>query len=237
MANVQFYPASRLDAEQVREFGASQVAIATGARWRRDGYGRSHQSVIPGTDAAHVMTPDDVMEGKVLTGPVVIYDDDHYYLGGVLAEKLRNDGLDVTLVTTESKVSIWTENTLEQHRIQARLLKRGVTLVVGHKLVSVAEQAVTVACIYGGPERSIDAAAVVMVTSRWPVDELYSELTSDTVLLHEAAIQTVRRIGDCHGPATIAAAVYEGHRYARELGTTPDTGVGFHRELTELSDK
>jgi len=31
--------------------------------------------------------------------PVVVFDDDHYYLGAVLAEKLRLEGLDITLVT------------------------------------------------------------------------------------------------------------------------------------------
>jgi dimethylamine/trimethylamine dehydrogenase len=33
---------------------------------------------------------------------------------------------------------------------------------------------------------------------------------------------TVDKIGDCDAPAIIAAAVYAGHRYARELGV--DTG-------------
>ena len=33
----------------------------------------------------------------------------------------------------------------------------------------------------------------------------------------------------------IAAAVYEGHRYARELGEEPINEIGFRRELTELA--
>ena len=38
----------------------------------------------------------------------------------------------------------------------------------------------------------------------------------------------MRRIGDCFGPSIIAAAVYEGHRYARELGEDIDPdGVPF----------
>ena len=37
----------------------------------------------------------------------------------------------------------------------------------------------------------------------------------------DAGIRAVHRIGDCHAPATIAAAVYEGHRFARELGAEP----------------
>ena len=32
-------------------------------------------------------------------GRVVIFDDDHYYMGGVLAELLVNNGCSVTLVT------------------------------------------------------------------------------------------------------------------------------------------
>jgi dimethylamine/trimethylamine dehydrogenase len=52
--------------------------------------------------------------------------------------------------------------------------------------------------------------------------------------LDTAGIQTLRAIGDCHGPATIAAAVYEGHRFARELGAET-TDIPFRRELSELA--
>ena len=43
------------------------------------------------------------------------------------------------------------------------------------------------------------------------------------------------RIGDCLAPSTIAAAVYDGHRYARELdeASEPD-GVPFRREYTVI---
>ena len=47
-------------------------------------------------------------------------------------------------------------------------------------------------------------------------------------MLVAAGIKSLPRIGDCHGPATIAAAVYEGHRYARELDVESDPdGVPF----------
>ena len=39
MANVEMFPASRLEASHVLEFGAEHVALATGATWRRDGIG------------------------------------------------------------------------------------------------------------------------------------------------------------------------------------------------------
>ena len=43
---------------------------------------------------ADVLTPDDIMAGRMPRGrDVLIYDDDHYYMGGVLAELLRKHGL------------------------------------------------------------------------------------------------------------------------------------------------
>ena len=94
----------------------------------------------------------------------------------------------------------------------------------------------TLACGYTGRrERKLPAASVVMVTSRLPDDALYWELWPETRRLAEAGIATLRRIGDCHGPATIAAAVYEGHRYARELGEEV-ADIPFRREVVGLAE-
>lgn len=57
----------------------------------------------------------------------MVYDDDHYYMGGVVAEKLRADGYDVTVVTPAPQVSAWTVNTLEVSKIQRRLIEQGIT--------------------------------------------------------------------------------------------------------------
>ena len=47
-----------------------------------------------------VLTPDDLMAGVRPDGErVVVFDDDHYYMGGVLAELLAREGRRVTLVT------------------------------------------------------------------------------------------------------------------------------------------
>ena len=234
MANVEVFPASRLSAEQVLEFGAAHIAIATGARWRRDGYGRAHQFPIPGTDGPNVLTPDDIMAGARPEGPVLVYDDDHYYMGGVVAELLADNGNAVTLATPESKASAWTDYTLEQHRIQARLMEHGVDIVSGHRLSAIDEDGATLACVYTGRRRELSVYTVVMVTSRLPEDALFRELAGDPERLAAAGVTSLRRIGDCHGPATIAAAVYEGHRFARELGETT-AEIPFRRELAELA--
>jgi dimethylamine/trimethylamine dehydrogenase len=234
MANVEIFPGSALDADQILEFGADQVAIATGARWRKDGYGRSHQFPIPGTDGANVLSPDDVMDGVVPQGPVVVYDDEHYYMGAVVAEKLRGEGLEVILVTTDGTVSSWTTATLEQHRIQARVLELGIEVVVSHGLKEIGQGRVDIACVYSGRVRSLEAASIVMVTSRVPEDALFHALMAQEARFADAGLKGVRRIGDCYGPSIIAAAVYEGHRYARELGSEP-AAIPYRRELTELA--
>ena len=234
MANVEIYKSSELTAAQILEFGASHVAVATGAHWRRDGYGRTHQFPIPGTDNDNVLTPDDIMSGLRPQGRVLVYDDDHYYMGSVIAEQLVADGHEVVLATPASVVASWTDYTLEQHRIQAQLLKLGVEVISSHRLLEITTESASLGCIFSGKTRTVDISAVVMVVSRLPNDNLYQELAADPESSNIAGIQTLSAIGDCHGPATIAAAVYEGHRFARELGAEK-TDIPFRRELSELA--
>ncbi len=122
MANVAIYRESKLTADDVFDLGFSDVAIATGSTWRRDGVARYHTLPISIDTGMPVFTPDDVMEGKLPAGHVVIYDDDHYYMGSVLAELLISKGCRVSYVTPSTKISEWSVNTLEQGQIQRRLL-------------------------------------------------------------------------------------------------------------------
>ena len=81
-----------MTADEVREYGFDHVAVATGSRWRADGVGRRHTRPIP-LDGVDVLTPDDLFAGARPAGErVVLYDDDHYYVGGALAELLAGEG-------------------------------------------------------------------------------------------------------------------------------------------------
>lgn len=237
MTNVDIYLDSQLNPEQVLEFGFNHVIIATGARWRRDGCGVSHSAPIPASDGSLILTPEDIVAGAELTGPVVVYDDDNFYMGGLIAEKLRRDGLEVTLVTTGTCVSAWTERTLEQHRIQSRLVELGVHIIVSHTLANVSQKEVEIACAYGGSARVLPAETVVMVTSRRPLNDLYRTLADAPERLAEAGIKSLRAIGDCDVPATIALAVHDGHLAARELDAPPENpDLPFRREEISLAD-
>ena len=231
MANVEVYKDSKLAANEVLEFGFDHVVIATGATWRKDGVGVSNSHPVPVLDGAVVYVPEDVFAGTQIAGPVVVFDDDNFYLGSLIAEKLRAEGQEVTLVATEPVVSAWTSHTMEQHRIQARVLELGIEVITKHNLARVAAAEVELACLYTDRRRTITAASVVMVTSRQPNNGLYLDLVGDPQSLSRAGITSVQAIGDCDAPSTIAAAVYDGHRAARELDAPPaDPDLPFRRE-------
>src|SRR5690349_17717 len=92
LANVEIALESAVTADEVREYGFDHVAVATGSRWRADGIGRHHTRPIP-IEGVDVLTPDDLFAGSRPAGDrVVLYDDDHYYLGGAIAELLVSEG-------------------------------------------------------------------------------------------------------------------------------------------------
>ncbi|MBU0554965.1 MAG: FAD-dependent oxidoreductase [Alphaproteobacteria bacterium] len=235
LPNVQVYPASRMTAQDVLDTGANRIVIATGSHWRRDGVARYHRSPISDLDQAALFTPDDVMDGKQIEGPVILYDDDHYYMGGVIAEKLRLQGLEVTLVTPAPLVSAWTVNTLEQTRIQRRLLEIGVQIRANEALVAFHGGEGSLACVFTGNTQALKAQSVVMVTARLQDSALYDDLLARSGEWAQAGIKTVDSIGDALAPGTIAAAVFGGHRYARELDQAPHgDDVPFLRENAQL---
>ena len=233
LANVDIYPGSELSGDDIRGFGFDHVAIATGSVWRRDGVGRSHRRPIDGAGTAGVLSPDDVMAGVHLDDPVVIFDDDHYFMASVLAEVAVSQGRRTICVTPSADVAPWTHNTMEQGRIQARLLSLGVELVPGHDVVAIGSGTVDVACVHTGRRRRLERGSVVLVTMRDSRDELLVALADAP---REGVIRSVTAIGDCLAPGLLASAVYSGHRYARELDTdVPVDSPPFRREVVELS--
>jgi dimethylamine/trimethylamine dehydrogenase len=235
MPNVEVYRDSRLSQQDVLDMGAQHVAIATGAHWRRDAVARHHLFGVPTDAAMPVWTPDDLMAGKgPAGGQVTVYDDDHFYMGSVVAELLVARSCVVDFVTPAVKVASWTENTLEQATIQRRLMQIGVRLHLSHAPTEILGDAVTLACTYSGRESMLPASAVVMVTARVPDDTLFHAVRA--LDWRGAGVQTLKLIGDAAAPGPIAWATYAGRRYAEELDA-PDTGdaLPFQREIAELA--
>ena len=230
--SIQTYRGNELSAKYILELEIPHVILATGSKWRRDGTGRAHAFAVSEIDSIAVLTPDDILAGSKPDGRVVIYDDDHYYMGGALAERCRQQGLPVSLVTPDSTISSWTCNTLEQEKIQARLLSLDVELIVSHQLSNVSEGIATVANVYDqNRQTEIPFDTLIMVTSREPNNAVYLELSEQA-----NRFKTLLSIGDSLAPGTIAAAVYDGHLAARNLESEVDFYEPlFRREMPELS--
>jgi dimethylamine/trimethylamine dehydrogenase len=222
MPNVEVFLDNHLSAEDALSIGADHIVVATGAKWRADGYGRYHPQ--PCSDlgpAEQVFTPDDIFAGRLPEGRVIVFDDDHYYMGPVIAEALVKKGLEVCLVTPEDLVSAWGVMTDEQYETQQHVLELGIEVVTAHGLDKFDGKTAQLGCAYTKRTRNVETDAVVLVTARTPVDDLYQEIAAQLESMDSDSAPTVQKIGDCDAPAIIAAAVYAGHKYARELETDP----------------
>jgi dimethylamine/trimethylamine dehydrogenase len=227
---VDVYRQSAMTADEILEHPFGHIAVATGSTWRRDGVGYHHPTPMEIDPSVEVLTPDDLMNGSRPNGRgVALFDDDHYYLGGVLAELLANEGYQVTLITPAADVSDWTHHTLEQHRIAARLLGAGVEIITHRSLERIGTGGVTTACVFTGRTEQREVDAVVLVTSRLPNEQPVLDLLDRCGRMGGDAPR-VRAVGDASAPGTIAAAVWDGRRFAEEL-EDPDPGAPFRRDL------
>ena len=232
MKNVAVYPSSLMTAEEILESGIQNIILATGATWRRDGMGRTLRKPILGHETSNVFNPDDLMDGNLVNSKLVnnnwvIYDDDHYYMGGVLAELLAEQGLRVSLVTPAPLISYWSQFTLEQERIQHRLMKLGVKLYPQHVLSRIESDCVSLINTISAEGKELPREAVLLVSDRLSNDALYYELKP---ALEEGKIQSLRVIGDAEAPNIIAQAVFSGHLAAREFEEEKIEGTPFKIE-------
>ncbi len=227
LANVEVIAGAALGADDVREYGAELVVVATGAFWSPVGLNRDTHEPIAGADASlgHVLTPEQVVvEGKEPPGErVAVLDSDGYFMGPDLAERLALAGHRVELVTSFEEVAPFAHETLEQGLLKARLHEVGVRLHRGVVAERVVAGLVAGRDEFGEPFE-LEADAVVLVTQRISNDALYQELRTDEERLAAEGIEAVYRIGDCVAPQLIADAIFDGHRLAREIDA-PDPAV------------
>ena len=232
MRNVAIYRQSEVSVEDVFEVKADHVAIATGARWRTDVFdGETYVPVAaPGIE---VLTPDDIMDGRLPAGRTIVFDGDGYYMGSVIAERIRASGRPVTLVTPLDSVASWAGMTSERWRIRTHLMKLGVEIVTAHGLTAFDGREATLKSEYFGAQ-VLPAESLVVVAQRVPEDSLYQALLATEQGAAGRLPFTLTRIGDCEAPALIAAAVYAGHRYARELDAPVDIDLPMKHDRVDV---
>ncbi len=229
---VQVITGRRLTPEDVLEYGAELVIVATGSHWSATAPQPTTLTPLVGATLPHVLTPEDVLvRGRRPPGRrVVVYDTDGYYVAPGVAELLAGEGYDVALVTPFPVVSPVSDQTLEGAALRAHLHGAGVRAYRDTTLHEITPDAVLGVDEFAHAW-SMPADGVVAVVSQVADDALYLDLTADGERLRAAGIAAVHRIGDCLSPRMISEAVFDGHRLAMEIETAqPDVPLPYRRE-------
>jgi dimethylamine/trimethylamine dehydrogenase len=238
LRNVEVIAGARLSAEEVREYGAELVVVATGSHWATNGLNGVTHEPVPGADALlpHVLTPEQIMlEGKRPPGDrVLVWDGEGYFTAPGIAEKLAADGYSVELATLHERIAPYCDETLEGPLLRQHLHDIGITQRRGFVLGGIEPGRATGADEYGEPVE-LEVDAVVVATQRLSNEALYHELVADEEALAESGIEAVYRIGDCVAPRIPADAIFDGHRLAREIDSeNPAVPLSFRRERLVL---
>lgn len=228
LANLQFVPSTRLHADEVRDYGASHVVVATGAQWLGTGLTPGTHTPLHGVagGAEWVFTPEQLLveaRRPAAGSHVTLYDAEGYYMGAAIAQLLADEGYRVDIVTPHAQVAAEADMTLEGAAIRASLHNSGVVM---HRNVSLtaAHAGLVLGTAGFDVPFSLETGALVLVTARVAMDEIYRDLMSDPDALREAGIQAVYCIGDALSPRPLADAMFDGHRLARVSNSSPLCG-------------
>lgn len=240
-----------MTADDVLQYGADKVIIATGASWNTDGTNCLTHEAIPGADASRAdqLTPEQVMEGKKKIGKrVVILNADTYFMAPSLAEKLATDGHEVTIVSGVHLAN-YMHFTLEYPNMMRRLHELHVEELGDHFCSRIEPGRLEIYNIWGdgsrrtyrGPgvsprdanttHRWLEFDSLILVTGRHSECTLWNELKARESEWAENDIKGIYLVGDAEAPRLIADATFTGHRVAREIEeANPQIALPYKRE-------
>jgi len=213
LENVDVYLDNTMARDDVLELGFDHVVTATGSTWQPSIMDeKSAPILITKTDS--IFTPEDILEGCELQSPVIIFDFDYYYMGGLIAEYIKGLGHEVTIITPFEKVSPWSFNSNEVSEIESRLLDKDIKVLTKHRINDIGESSIKIIHQVTNKKTDVDRGSLVLVGHRKQSDSLYTLLTSDEDALKASGIKSVQNIGDSNAPGAIVHATYAGHLYA-----------------------
>jgi dimethylamine/trimethylamine dehydrogenase len=224
MANVSLYPDSELGIDEILSSEHQRIVIATGARWTRSLYSPL-EIPIGRLDGDEIYTPDDIAAGNLPNGKVLVFDFDNYYMGGVIAEYLSEQGNKVEYATPAGHASAWTIMTNEQPYVHQALFNHGIEVHTQMLLENYIDGSASMKNIFTSEAREIDVDSVVIVGLRLPENKLFDQLLAENDAVQAGGIKSVDRIGDALAAGALVHAVYSGHEYARNLDTTDQDRV------------
>jgi 2,4-dienoyl-CoA reductase-like NADH-dependent reductase (Old Yellow Enzyme family)/NADPH-dependent 2,4-dienoyl-CoA reductase/sulfur reductase-like enzyme len=206
--------AENLDAVLAAE-QPDHVVVATGARYRRDGFQGQTAQPLPGWESGRCVTWDEVALDKVTAaGDVLVIDEMADVAAPLTAVKLARLGAKVRLLTKWPMIGWETTAEVYLHWVLTYLYEAEVEIITDHAVKRINGSEVEIVNIYAPSKtRPMTADTIVMATARASENALYH-------LLRERG-RSVEAIGCAVAPRTVYEATLEGHRAARKLGAPP----------------
>jgi 2,4-dienoyl-CoA reductase-like NADH-dependent reductase (Old Yellow Enzyme family)/thioredoxin reductase len=191
------------------------VVVATGARYRRDGFQGQTAKPLPGWESGRCVTWDEVALDKITaSGDVLVIDEMADVAAPLTAVKLARLGAKVRLLTKWPMVGWETTAEVYLHWVLTYLYEAEVEIITDHAVKRINGSEVEIVNVYAPSKtRPITADTIVMATARASENALYH-------LLRERG-RSVEAIGCAIAPRTVYEATLEGHRAARKLGAPP----------------
>jgi len=235
LRNVDMHLNSRLSAQDVLEYGAEIVIIATGCHFATDGLNPATHAPIEGADTSldWQLTPDQVAKGEKQVGQrVLVLENEGYYMGASVAQKLAGEGKDVHLVTQVGDIAGYMEYTLEAPMLHRDLHRLGVKIHTYTMLEKIERGACHAYNIWNEAHKEVfEVDTVVLCTQRVSNHELYHELKSDKAALEREGIEALYLLGDAAAPRMLVDSIFDGHRLGREIDSpNPAMPLPFIRE-------
>ena len=213
LSNVDVFLDNTLSPDDVLELGFDHVVTATGSAWQPSIMDeKSAPVLIDKTDT--IFTPENVLNGCELKSPVIIFDFDYYYMGGLMAEYIKDLGHEVMIITPFDKVSPWSFNSNEIDEIQLRLQEKDIRVITQCRIKKVKDSSVKLIHKVSHEETDFDRGSLVLVGYRKQNDSLFSDLNSREEDLKTSGIKSLQNIGDSNAPGAVVHAVFAGHLYA-----------------------
>lgn len=187
------------------------VVVATGSHVSRSATGADPRvPVVAGTDAVHVLTIDDLLDGREAGERVLIVGEEPGYKAFGLADLLSDGGRTVTVAGSAHVLGEDLMATGDFALLYPKLLARGVRFHAATLVTDVGDPAVQAVDVYTEQPRQLGSFdTVVLIAGREPDDALYRQLAD--------SLPEVYCIGDALAPRRIDPAIFEGDRLGRQL--------------------
>ncbi len=231
-----------MTAQDVLDYGAEKVVLATGSHWSPVGLGAETHEPLKNahSDLPNVLTPEQVMADKPIPGQkVVVLDGDGHFTGFAMAEIAADLDKEVTIVTNTNDIFEYSRFTMEMPNNKRAMYEKKINFLRNHWAIGYENDILRLFYLYkdtaglyetapgqwgrrfGDNIVELECDALILTTSRVPDDSVYWDLMERKEEWEEAGIEGIYRVGDCVQPRHAMDAIFDGHRIGMEL-ESPD---------------